>query len=255
MFDRLRLVRPLAVIDTETTGLSPEYDRRLLIAGCDPALSLLAEILAPSGIEIISLPCPSQEALQWLKQRRIHVAGSHLLDRDTGEYNVPIIQCVFPKGSVKVVTFASWEQGLILQRGNPKGVRSIADLQRKDVKIVNREPGSGSRNLLDSSLRASSIPSSNVRGYERIAHGHLPAAYEVAIKDADCCIASHSAARRFGLDFVPLAAERFDLTFSQASMELPAAKAVFDVLNQSNLRNKLRAMAGYETKQTGVVQL
>jgi molybdate-binding protein len=218
-------------------------------------LSLLTGLLAFSGIEIISVPCPSRNALQWLKQGRIHAAGSHLLDHATGEYNVPIIQRVFPKGSVRVVTFALWEQGLVTQRGNPKAIHSIADLHRPDVTIINREEGSGSRDLLDTGFRAAGIPKTSIQGYEQVAEGHLPAAYAVSAGRADCCIASQLAARRFGLSFIPLAVERFDLTFSRESLELPAAKALLEVLNQTNLRQKLRRMAGYETQQTGCVQL
>ncbi len=110
---------------------SSESGKRLLIAGCDPALSLLNEILASYGIEIVSVPCSSRTSLQWLKQGKVHAAGSHLFDRTTGDYNVPIIQRVFSKGSVRVVTFAVWEQGLVLQRGNPKGIRSIARPRRQ----------------------------------------------------------------------------------------------------------------------------
>lgn len=229
--------------------------KSLLLAGCDPALSVLAEMLASSGVEVISVPCSSQNALQWLKRGRVHIAGSHLLDHATGEYNVPFIQRAFPQGSVRVVTFAVWEEGIVVQRSNPKNIASLADLSRKGVKIVNREKGSGSRDLLDAGLRAAGIATGNVKGYGNVAHGHLPAAYVVATKNADCCIATQSAARRFGLDFVPLVSERFDLTFSQASLELSAAKMLLETLNHAALRRKLQLMAGYETQQTGTVRL
>ena len=107
---------------------TPDTSGRLLLAGCDPALSLLNETLYASGMEIVSVPCSSRCALQWLKQGRVHVAGSHLLDRATGEYNLPIIRRLLPIPSVRVFTFAVWEQGLVVRRGNPKGIRSIADL-------------------------------------------------------------------------------------------------------------------------------
>lgn len=236
-------------------GELPNNRKRLLLAGCDPALSVLAELLTSSGIEVINFSCSSQNALQWLKRGRVHIAGSHLLDHATGEYNVPFIQRAFPQGSVRVVTFALWEEGIVVQRGNPKNITCLADLSRKGVKIVNREKGSGSRDLLDVGLRAAGIATGNVKGYGNMAHGHLPAAYIVATENADCCIATQSAARRFGLDFVPLASERFDLTFSQASLELSAAKALLEALNQTALRRKLQLMAGYETQQTGAVQL
>ena len=234
------------------TGL-PDDGKRLLLAGCDPALSLLNDELHSSGIEIISVPCSSRCALQWLKQGRVHAAGSHLLDHITGDYNVPIIRRLLPSGSVRVVTFAIWEQGLVVRHGNPKSIRSIADLAAKGVTIINREKGSGSRDLLDTGLQESGVQPEQVKGYGSIAQGHLAAAYAVAGGTADCCIAPRSASRRFGLGFIPLAVERFDLSFTHATLELPAAKALLDVLNRSHLRRKLQGIAGYDTEHTGEV--
>ncbi len=242
----------LSVSVKTSTGL-PEDGKRLLLAGCDPALSLLHDALHTPGIEIISVPCSSRRALQWLKQGRVHAAGSHLLDRTTGDYNVPIIRRLLPTASVRVVTFAVWEQGLVLPHGNPKSIRSIADLAGNDVTFINREKGSGSRDLLDHDLRRLGIRFEQVRGYNSIAQGHLAAAYAVAAGTADCCIAPRSAARCFGLDFVPLAVERFDLSLPEASLELPAASALLELLNRSHLRNKLRCIAGYDTAHTGEI--
>ncbi|MDQ2774272.1 MAG: helix-turn-helix domain-containing protein [Acidobacteriota bacterium] len=230
----------------------PGNGKRLLLAGCDPALSLLNE-LNSSEIEIIGVPCSSQSALKWLGQGKVHAAGSHLLDRATGDYNVPVIRRLFPEDSVRVVTFAVWEQGLVLRRGNPKSIRSIADLGGRDVTIMNREKGSGSRDLLDNALRKAGIAGTRVNGYKSVARGHLAAAYAVAVGTADCCIGPRSASRCFGLDFVPLAEERFDLSFTKASLDLPAAKALLDLLSRSRLRKKLEAIAGYDTAHTGQV--
>jgi molybdate-binding protein/DNA-binding XRE family transcriptional regulator len=231
----------------------PESGKRLLVAGCDPALSLLNETLHASGIEIVNISCSSRCALQWLKQGKVHAAGSHLLDRATGEYNVPFIRRLLPSEPVRVVTFAVWEQGMVLPRGNPKGIRSVADLGSSGITIINREPGSGSRNLLDAHLRQAGIASKQIKGYDSHAPGHLAAAYAVAAGTADCCIAPRSAARCFGLEFVPLAVERFDLAFTGTSLELPAVKALLDTLNRSHLRRKLQCMAGYDTAHTGEV--
>ena len=236
-------------------GEVPDNGKRLLLAGCDPALSILTETLASSGVEIITIPCSSRSALQWLKKGSVHAAGSHLLDHATGTYNIPLIQRAFSPGSVRVATFAVWEQGLIVEHSNPKHITSLADLHRKDVRIMNREKGSGSRDLLDTGLRVAGITPGSVKGYDDVAHGHLSAASAVAVGSADCCIATQSAARRFGLNFIPLSSERFDLAFSQSSLELPGAKALLEALNHAALRRKLQMMAGYETQQTGTVQL
>lgn len=232
---------------------TPETIGRLLLAGCDPALSLLNETLRGGGVEIVSVPCSSRRALQWLKQGRVHAAGSHLLDRATGEYNLPIVRRFLPQSAVRVVTFAVWEQGLVVQSGNPKTIRSIADLGGRRVTLMNREKGSGSRDLLDAGLRESGIPPEQVKGYNSAAPGHLAAAYAVASGTADCCVAPRSASRCFGLDFIPLAVERFDLSFTTASLELPATKALLDTLTRSNFHKKLQCIAGYDTTHTGQV--
>jgi molybdate-binding protein len=210
---------------------------------------VLAELLAGARIEMIAIPCSSRRALEWLKEGRVHAAGTHA----SGEYNVPIIKRLFRKGAVRAVTFASWEEGLVVRRGNPKAIRSLADLGRKNIAIVNRESGSGSRDLLDKGLRKAGITPRAVSGYGNLASGHLAAAHEIATGTADCCIASRSAARYYGLDFVPLNFERFDLVFAKAFLESPAARVVLDLLNRAELRKKLQAIAGYDTKHTGEI--
>jgi molybdate-binding protein len=171
----------------------------------------------------------------------------------SGEYNLPVIRRLFPTGAVKVVTFAVWEQGLVLESGNRKNIRGIEDLARKNVRIVNREKGAGSRALLDQKLRAAGIAPDQVRGYDRIAFGHLPAALAVSLGEADCCIATRSAARAFGLAFRPLATERYDLVIRRQYLRLAAVEALLDLLNRAALRRKLEILAGYDTSHTGEV--
>jgi molybdate-binding protein/DNA-binding XRE family transcriptional regulator len=231
----------------------PERGKQILLAGCDPALSLLTKTLAPSGFEIVNAPASSRRALQWLKEGKVHAAGAHLRDRRTGEYNVPIVRRLFPGDAVRMITFAAWEEGLVFRSGNPKHIGSIADLARPDVRIVNREKGSGSRDLLDSGLAAAGVAPTSVQGYRDIAQGHLAAALSVATGAADCCVATRSAARCFGLDFHPLSTERFDLAIASASLQLPAVQTLLDTLNRSTLRKQLHTFAGYDTSETGKV--
>lgn len=228
---------------------------RFLLAGCDPALSLIGEASKASGIEIVSVPAASQRALEWLHEGKIHAAGSHLLDAESGTYNVPIVQRIFAAGSVRVITFASWRQGLLVKSGNPKMLAGIADLTRRGVLFVNRELGSGSRKMLDAGLAAAGIDGGSVRGYESCASGHLEVARRIAAGEADTGIATESAARCFGLDFLPLAVERFDLSLREGSLALPAAQVLLNVLASGGFRKKLRLIAGYDTEETGKVQL
>jgi molybdopterin molybdotransferase/putative molybdopterin biosynthesis protein len=236
---------------------SDEQDgKRILVAGCDPGISLLAQHLAKAeGIEMILAPGSSQRALDWLKDGAVHIAGTHLRDASTGDYNLAAIRHLFPKGGVKVVTFAIWEQGLVFAAGNPKGVRSVEDLGRPGIRVINREKGAGSRELLDRELVRAGVATESVKGYDRIAQGHLPAALAVSLGEADCCIATRSAAQAFGLGFVPLATERYDLVIRRAFVKLPAVEALLDGLNRSAIRRRLELLAGYDTSHTGEVRV
>jgi len=231
-----------------------EESKRLLVAGCDPGMSLLAHHLARyQGVDLVVAPSTSQQALEWLRQGKVHVAGSHLRDTPSGEYNVPLVQRLFARGAVKVVTFAIWEQGLVVESGNPKNIRGVEDLARKDVRIVNREKGAGSRALLDLKLQEAGIAAGKLNGYGRVALGHLPAALAVSLGEADCCIAPRSAARAFGLAFLPLATERYDLVVRRQFLRMPAVEALLDLLHRAAIRRKLEMLAGYDTSHTGDV--
>jgi molybdopterin molybdotransferase/putative molybdopterin biosynthesis protein len=230
------------------------YQKRLVLAGCDPATGLLARLVEKSsGVEVVTAAASSVLALDWLKQGKVHVAGSHLEDAATGEFNLPFLRREFPGEDLTVITFARWEEGLVIARGNPKGIRKTGDLGRKNVVFTNRERGSGSRALLDRLLRDADLPAARVRGYDRVAAGHLAAAYAVLAGEADCCLATRSAAQIFGLDFVSLHSERYDFVMRRQAMDLPAVQALLDVLQRATLRRKLEMLAGYDTTETGAV--
>ena len=197
----------------------PENENRLLLAGCDPALSLLAAHARENGIEVILANSNSSRALDWLRNGRIDIAGTHLSDPVDSERRF------------SVVTFAVWQEGFVVARGNPQNIRRIEDLARPGVRFVNRDEGSGSRRLFNSLLTGAGMRSAQVRGSELAVPGHLAAAWAVASGAADCCIAAGSAARRFGLDFIPLASERFDFVLHKRDLKRKAVESVFEVLN------------------------
>jgi putative molybdopterin biosynthesis protein len=228
--------------------------KRLVLAGCDPATSLLSTMVERiSGVEIVSAAASSKLALTWLKEGKVHIAGSHLEDAKTGEFNVPFVREMFPNEDMMVVTFARWEEGFVVASGNPKKVLRAEDLAKKRVRLLNRELGSGSRALLDKLLEASGQSSTQVAGYDRVAFGHLAAAYGVISGEADVCVATRSAAQTFGLDFVPLHQARYDLVMRKRTADLPIVKSFLDVLQRATLRRKLEVLAGYDTSQTGAL--
>lgn len=228
--------------------------KRLVLAGCDPATGLLAHMVEKvSGVEVVSAPASSKLALKWLSEGKVHIAGSHLEDAQTGEFNVPFLRKAYPGEDFSVITFARWEEGLVIAPRNPKSVKTVVDLARKDVRFCNREPGSGSRALLDQLLSKNGLPAAAVQGYDRVAFGHLAAAYSVLSGDSDVCLATRSAAQSFGLDFIPLHSERYDLVMRRRTADMPVVKVFLDVLQRATLRRKLEVLAGYDTSQTGTV--
>jgi len=237
------LIQPLLV--------DQEYSRRLLIAGCDPGISVLGRHLKQAGIELVMASCSSQKALELLKQKQIHIAGSHLRDEATGESNLPAVRKLFPGKSVSVVNFAAWEEGIVVAQGNPKEIRKEEDLARRDLRLMNRETGAGSRLLLDSTLRRLGFKTSEVKGYDQIAYGHIPAACHVHSGHADYCIATRAAARVFGLDFLPLISERFDLVIPKQHEGLAVTQILLETLNRAAFQRELEMLGGYDTSQTG----
>ena len=232
-------------------GAEGEAGQRLLMAGCDPAMAVLARHVRRGNVEMVLAHRNSSQSLVLLREGMVHVAGSHLRDEATGESNLPHVRKLFPRGTVAVITFAMWEEGIVVAKGNPKSIREIGDFARKGVRLVNREPGSGSRILLDSSLKRLGIPNTKVTGYNEEAYGHLPAAWQVRMGQADGCVATRAAARIFGLDFVPLQSERYDLVIRKLHLALPAVQLLLETLSRTAFRRELEGLGGYTTSDAG----
>jgi molybdate-binding protein/DNA-binding XRE family transcriptional regulator len=237
--------------DVQVFDATDDFRNRVLIAGCDPGISVLAHHLQSAGVELVLAHRNSSQSLQLLKDGCVHIAGTHLRDESSGESNLPEIGRMFPRNAVAVITFAVWEEGIVTATGNPKGIKGIEDLARRDVLIVNREKGAGSRALLDSALKRLKLDSKNVRGYGRVAPGHLQAAWQVQSGQADCCIATRAASRVFGLGFIPLVSERYDLAIRRQHLDIPSIQTLLDTLNRSNYRRELESLGGYDARAAG----
>jgi molybdate-binding protein len=180
------------------------------------------------------------------------VAGSHL-PGDGSEANVAPAQRALGRDGGLVVTYAAWEQGLIVATGNPKALRSAADLTQPEVRIVNREPGSGSRTLLDELMARDGLAAEDVNGYTSVVPSHTAVARAVAAGTADAGIGLEAVSRSFGLDFVPLTEVRFDLVIPKQHSSHFVVQAMLDVLQGARLRMDLAALPGYSTSATGNV--
>jgi putative molybdopterin biosynthesis protein len=230
-------------------------ERQIVIGGCDPAMFLAAEYLHRLGKDNV-VPClmGSSVAISALKRGEIHAAGVHLVDERSGAWNLPYLQRHLKDLDCLVVTFAHWEEGLIVREGNPKKIRNVTDLGRRDVRIVNRENGSGARRLLDRQLAASGIEPARVKGYRDEILSHLEMASRVKAGFADAGVGVRSAASIFDLEFIPLQRERYDLVIPRNYYNtLPGLKALLDTIVSGQFRGELEALGGYDTRDTGKV--
>ena len=229
---------------------APAAERTLVMLGCDPAAGLVATALAQRGVDLVWTQEASQAALAGLARGQAHVAGCHLYDAGTGRYNTPWVARLVPFPCT-VVGFAVWEQGLIVAPGNPLQLRAVADLARPGVRLVNRERGAGARLVLDTALEQAGIPPSAVAGYERLAAGHLAVAETVRGGLADAGVGVRAAALAYGLDFVPLGEERYDLVIPDHFLDLPAVGALLDVLRRPALQQQVELLGGYDVAPMG----
>ena len=230
-----------------------EGETLVALVSHDLALDLLARRVeqAHTGLRFLPVPVGSLDGLVALRQGLARLAGCHLLDADTGQYNLPYVRHFFPDRPMAVFTLAYRQQGLLVAPGNPLGLRGLQDLARQDVLLVNRNLGSGTRLWLDRQLRLLGLPPAVVRGYDQEVRTHTAVAEAVAQGRANAGIGLLAAARRFGLDFIPLFQERYDLVLPEEDLSLPPLQPLFELLNSGQYRQAVAELSGYETAHTG----
>ncbi len=231
-----------------------EIDRSIVVLGShDMTIDLMAQFLAPLGRRLISGNVGSLGGLHALSRQEAHLAGSHLLDPETGEYNLAYIRRYLPDVPVVVVALVGREQGLITAPGNPMGIRGIEDLDRPEVSFVNRQRGAGTRLLLDYHLDRLGLPAESVLGYEREEFTHLAVASAVASGSAACGLGIRAAAQALDLGFVPLFHERYDLVIPRQHAESPLLAPLLSLLKDDRFRESVAAMPGYDVTPMGNV--
>ena len=236
------------------TKNSPE--NQAVIAGSnDIALELLvknASLLHPQYTFSIS-NIGSLAGLIALQKGGCSMAATHLLDQETGEYNSAFIKKHFPNMKITLLNVAHREQGLIVKKGNPLGLKTLKSIVTQKATLINRQEGSGTRVLLDYRLNESGITAEAIQGYDRIAYTHMEVALDVFSGSADVGVGIMAAARMLGLDFVPLAKERFDLAIPTGSFSAEPVKALRKTLNSDDFKKSIAEMGGYEVRDTGKV--
>jgi putative molybdopterin biosynthesis protein len=231
-------------------------ERNLLLAGShDLCLDILRdELLVPPGqINLLVSTQGSLGGLLLLAEDYAHLATCHLLDPETGLYNRPFIHRFLPGREVRLLHVAGREQGLMVIKGNHKGIRGLADLAREDVTFVNRQRGSGTRILLDHLLGEKEIDPAGIRGYQREEVNHLTVAAAVSSGLADAGLGILPAASALGLDFIPLAEEMFDLVIPEENLESKGAVRLMEVVASRSFQKRLEEMGGYDTSVSGVL--
>jgi molybdate-binding protein/DNA-binding XRE family transcriptional regulator len=232
-----------------------EVDSTLLIAGCDPAAALLTEWLARrrAPVSIVALSCSSATALNMLLAGRAHIAGVHIRDPKSGDFNSLAVRRSIKHHPATLVNFARWELGIAGAPGNPLGIRGIDELARPRMRIANREPGSGARAALDEAIATLGIRADAIEGYRREFSGHLEVAAAIATGQADFGVTIRVAADVYGLHFVPIREERYDLVILSRDRDSIPVKAMFDALNSRSLAREVAQLCAYDTSQMGTV--
>lgn len=241
----VELLRPLEEVENTIVAIGSH----------DLTLDLLASLLHRHhpGLRLSSSNVGSLGGLLAVRRGEAHLAGSHLLDEETGEYNLPYIRRLLEGQRLVVVNLVYREQGLMVARGNPKGIRGLKDLLRGDVVFINRQKGSGTRVLLDYQLKQAGLDAGGIAGYQREEFSHTAVAAAVASGAADVGLGILAAARALGLEFVPLLKERYDLVIPAAYYEFPLLQPLLEVIRSEEFRAQVAALGGYDTSEMGRV--
>ncbi len=255
----VKLLRPLAEVENTIVAIG-SHDLTLdLMASFLRRLpsnigSNIGSNMGHAGVNLSSSHIGSLGGLIALRRGEAHLAGSHLLDEATGEYNVSYIRRYLPGVPVKLVNLVGRVQGLLVRPGNPKGITGLADLLRPDVTFVNRQRGSGTRVLLDYKLRENGASPDQLRGYQREEYSHLAVAAAVNGGSADVGLGILSAARALRLDFIPLLNEQYDLVIPLAHYESDLLRPLLDLLADPEFQQAVNDLGGYDTRNTGRLQ-
>ncbi len=242
---RVRLLRPREQLDHTL----------IMIGSHDNGIDVLASELKArdSRLHLSSSNVGSLGGLLALRREQAHLAGSHLLDPDTGQYNFTYIERYLRGTPLRLVELAKRRQGLLVGPGNPKAIRGVEDLARPGVRFINRQTGSGTRILLDYYMHQAGMTPEAIEGYDREEFTHMAVAVDVLSGQADAGMAIYASARALGLDFVPVAEERYDLVIPESSWEDRKIRILLDLVASGSFRALLESLGGYDVSASGTV--
>jgi molybdenum cofactor synthesis domain-containing protein len=225
----------------------------VIIGSHDITIDILADEirLKAQDIRISSGNVGSLGGLIALRKGTCHLAGSHLLDTETGQYNISYIKRYLKGVKVSVFHLVLRDQGLIVAKGNPEGIKGLEDLTRDGIKFVNRQPGSGTRVLFDYKINQLGIKSDSIAGYDHDEFTHMAVAVDVLSGAADCGMGIYAAAKALDLDFVPMVREQYDLVIPSALLNQAGIQAVLETISSRHFRERVTSLGGYDPSKSG----
>ncbi len=229
----------------------------LLIGSHDLSLDLIRNQLRKEdySFDLKLQTVGSMAGLTALRRGESQLAGAHLLDPETGEYNVSHLKRFFKGGKMVILNLVQREQGLYLKPGNPKNIKEINDLTKKEINYINRQRGAGTRVLFDYLLAQNNIDPAQIAGYEKEEFTHIAAAAAVGRGSADAALGIRAAAEVMAVDFLPLAEERYDLIFREEFLDDPRIKNLIELISKEEIKNKIEQLGGYQCNDTGEIKI
>lgn len=241
-------------VEIELLRPAEAIERTVLCTGShDLTIDVLGDELKRNfpGARIAASNVGSLGGLTAIQRGETHIAGTHLLDQATGRYNIPDIQRSIPKTPVVLIHLVRRQQGLLAPQGNPKNITELKDLARTDIKFVNRQPGSGTRVLLDYELKKLQLSPQAIRGYEREEFTHMGVAVAIASGLADVGLGVRSAANALGLEFIPVSEEEYDLLIRRSFFDSESGANLLQVIRSATFRKAVEALGGYDANGSG----
>jgi putative molybdopterin biosynthesis protein len=242
---RAELLRPLAMIENTI----------VVVGSHDNTLDILTDHIRIThpGLTLSSSHVGSLGGLMAIKKGVCHLAGSHLLDTTDGSYNVSYVKKYLPGREIKLVNLVYRQQGLIIPKGNPKAIQEIGDLARDDIRMINRQAGSGTRILLDDRLEHLGLDPSALSGYANEEFTHMSVAAAVLSGSADAGLGIFAAAKALDLDFIPVVTEQYDLVIPDEFFESDRIQTMLETIVTPAFKARVEALGGYSTGKTGTV--